>query len=1516
MLLLALLLAPATQQPRQAAAQSGAVTVDLISIGDARIQGGSPDQGFGNGYIWVGTPNGHLAYVQFDLTALPANATITNAELRLYFTGVYTGTANVEIGRNDGAWDEATVTWNTQPATTWGGPVQSVGDTAGDIVWPVTPLVTQWHNGTLPNYGFALRGDGELKAFHSSETGCIPSDEIECDPPRLPPRLVVTYTAPPPEGARPDLGDAPDSSNNVGVTSNTAYPGVPGNFPTVWNGTPAGQPAGPRHANQTGEGILGQYLSREFEADTGNDEDGANNILAGGANNANNDRGDDGWRNHQASFDHCTQTTLTVRVSKATGATLDRMFLNVWFDGAHDGDWDDRTTCTPDGENLAIPATEWIVQDYYVDMTGIPAGGYVDIAINTETILNTSPDKRHWMRFTLSEARTPQTANGRADGRGPHPSAGSYQFGETEDILQRPPAAGEPGTLELDKRVILNSNPLDQLEAFRYEIRLRHVGGAQPIQAEIRDELPYTLYTDSSVSYSEITGAGIDVSTTGSVSPLQADYEVKPAQYPTPERWLVKWRGALAPDSEIILTVNARMFVLCPEGQQTQQITNVAQARPRGGSPISAEVTFNADCLGYDWEMIQVDLENLEGLLTVENYRDILLRATIRNNHSVPVALGVNPVLNKSGAQTAAISLPSFAKITLEPGESRPVEFKLRLSELVKDELNEADELNFAGTLNYCILPNKNATQCPDSGQYPQLHGQSEPFTIAVRPRDLGDAPDSTNHPGAAMMANAGVPASFPTVFDPSTGLPQGPLHAHPQPFHLGQQVSREAEADVGPDQEPNNNILPTANVPNQDRFDDGINPQAWNLTHCQATTVPVRVFISPPAVNWFQQQEKPAYLNLWLDGNRDGDWDDGGNCRAGQDAVEHIVRDFPVDVVSLGAGLHTLSVPTDLVPWPAQQAENPAWVRITLSENESNKTLQFGSITYGDGRGYDKPFRTGETEDYLAYPQGTIGGGPDMGVQLQSEARSSGANGNDQVRFKLDYSNLGAQPADGTLLTFQKPEQLRNLQLTLLRTPGIPNGNITETSETVQFALPNIAPGEGGSIVLGWDGSLPRAAVAAATQANAYTARARIQLDGDIDTSNNEAETSVAAPERAPVIAAVAADGAAWGLRETTCRSDVDLVGRAEPGVPYDLVLDGNILTSITADANGAFTYQLQNLSDGRHTIRLEAAQFSRTLVIDVDSGLKIDPLSLVFTDSQGRNFHPRTLGWPQDTSSATVNLRAGETYQVGIDSCIGNRNGQIDLTLDDTLTIALIEDNADGRYTASFTYEPPVQSAALAATGELRFDVIDGSTRQSFTAPLNSLTLGTVSDARSGQPLADASVTALEAQEANDGTTLYSAWPAEALGQANPQTTGADGTYSFSALGASSRLEVAHNGYQLYRSGAIDTSAGILNQNVALTPEIAGTPSHTIYVTANGFQPSILRVSRGSLIEWVNVDLDEHNMSSSGWDSGALAAGQIYRLTMNNIGSISYQDAANPLNTATIIVDNGKVFLPLVGR
>lgn len=376
-----------------------ATTVELIAVEDAgAVQSVPTFTGGGTPYFVLNSrPGASFDHnlVLFDLTVIPADAVISGAIFRLH-VNASANPLDIELGRVEGAWDEGTLTWNNKPAITWGGaPFTQNAPAVGDVDWSITAQVQAWHAGTQPNYGVALRGV-------TIGTGDVRADTREG---ASAPRLLVTYTIPADEGPRPDLGDAPDSSNHHGV-SNTAYPAgaVPGNFPTVWD-VPAGQVAGPRHANQTLEGWLGDALSREVDADQGPDQDGPNNILRNAAgvigDVSDKDRGDDGWRNRQVKFFNCRRTTLEVRVSKAATATRNTMYLNVWFDGNRDGDWADVTACQATESEPAQAGYEWIVKNYIIDMTAIPSGGVRDFLINTEKLFNANENLSHWMRFSL-----------------------------------------------------------------------------------------------------------------------------------------------------------------------------------------------------------------------------------------------------------------------------------------------------------------------------------------------------------------------------------------------------------------------------------------------------------------------------------------------------------------------------------------------------------------------------------------------------------------------------------------------------------------------------------------------------------------------------------------------------------------------------------------------------------------------------------------------------------------------------------------------------------------------------------------------------------------------------------------------------------------------------------------------------------------------------------------------------------------------------------------------------------
>ena len=102
-------------------------------------------------------------YIKFDLSTVPANARITDADLRLYQYDIF-GSDNFTIGLHNvtGDWDESTITWNLQPTSTDAEFTNNI--TAGAIIWEswdIDTLVQGWLDGTITNYGMLLKDTDE-----------------------------------------------------------------------------------------------------------------------------------------------------------------------------------------------------------------------------------------------------------------------------------------------------------------------------------------------------------------------------------------------------------------------------------------------------------------------------------------------------------------------------------------------------------------------------------------------------------------------------------------------------------------------------------------------------------------------------------------------------------------------------------------------------------------------------------------------------------------------------------------------------------------------------------------------------------------------------------------------------------------------------------------------------------------------------------------------------------------------------------------------------------------------------------------------------------------------------------------------------------------------------------------------------------------------------------------------------------------------------------------------------------
>ncbi len=271
-----------------------------------------------------------------------------------------------------------------------------------------------------------------------------------------------------------------------------------------------------------------------------------------------------------------------------------------------------------------------------------------------------------------------------------------------------------------------------------------------------------------------------------------------------------------------------------------------------------------------------------------------------------------------------------------------------------RQPIGPGDILIARGTIRYI----NNAGE-PDYREFWHMH--------EAHKAELGDAPDSTNTIGPAMTAYPkggppGTGAHYPTVYVAGSP-PHGPIHHQPRAVaYLGQTVTFEMEADIGPDQDGMNNIDVRADSPDLDNGDDGVTvPLA--LPHCQKTSFKYWVTIVPALVN-----PPDLYVNVWFDWDRDGDWDDVHQCpQAGAiiQAPEWAVQNQVLS--GLSPGPHQITTP-DFWCWHPYANDNPEpiWMRITISEQRWQPVA--GAAGYG-GAGPTGGYQYGETEDYYFTP-------------------------------------------------------------------------------------------------------------------------------------------------------------------------------------------------------------------------------------------------------------------------------------------------------------------------------------------------------------------------------------------------------------------------------------------------------------------------------------------------------------------------------------------------------------------
>ncbi|KAA3638778.1 MAG: T9SS C-terminal target domain-containing protein [Bacteroidetes bacterium] len=170
---------------------------------DARVQSNLPDQNIGTTQMYKahsgtmsGVPFIDRSLINFDLSSLPENAIIVSAKLSLFANTVNGGHSTVDgpnncwIEKIIQPWEEETVTWNNQPATTTENRVALAASQSFDANYidiNVTNLIKDIFENPSEGFGLMLKLQNEtLRRSLEFGSSDAPDDNLH-------PKLVINY---------------------------------------------------------------------------------------------------------------------------------------------------------------------------------------------------------------------------------------------------------------------------------------------------------------------------------------------------------------------------------------------------------------------------------------------------------------------------------------------------------------------------------------------------------------------------------------------------------------------------------------------------------------------------------------------------------------------------------------------------------------------------------------------------------------------------------------------------------------------------------------------------------------------------------------------------------------------------------------------------------------------------------------------------------------------------------------------------------------------------------------------------------------------------------------------------------------------------------------------------------------------------------------------------------------------------------------------------------------------------
>ncbi len=215
-------------------------------VGDTYSSSGSPRTNYGTQPTLI-VREGFNTYLQFNLAALPAGASVSKATLRLFVDSV-PANGSFDVYPVESSWSESTLDYNNQPSlgasATGGHPIALTSSNVNDFVLiDVTTLVQEWVNQSVANNGIALVLEGYTGSFsfdskestatsHHAELEIAMSGPVGPQGPQGAPGAIGPQGPAGPAGATGAAG-APGAGAWTTTSSSFTQPAIGANTPSI-----------------------------------------------------------------------------------------------------------------------------------------------------------------------------------------------------------------------------------------------------------------------------------------------------------------------------------------------------------------------------------------------------------------------------------------------------------------------------------------------------------------------------------------------------------------------------------------------------------------------------------------------------------------------------------------------------------------------------------------------------------------------------------------------------------------------------------------------------------------------------------------------------------------------------------------------------------------------------------------------------------------------------------------------------------------------------------------------------------------------------------------------------------------------------------------------------------------------------------------------------------------------------------------------------------------------------------